>query len=302
MRKIFILIIFSYSILSFNIVKQKKTTANFIFAYILEEIHIEKEDTEMNNFIGVFPKTNDTVTIYKLNKGQKENPEKFSFWSKKVNNHSIIFYCTEQEDIKVTFTNQNNVIVNNDIYTVNNEFYIFLKQKIFEEQSVLDLAFFLKDAYGDYAQTLEPLNKNWRNQKENNNFRIISAKIKNRNFQTDDAFFNYNISYKYNKNGVLESVSGQNSFNKRLIKQNNKHIIYSINRSINERASDNEYLYKNKKTLFDSIIGVRENFSNATTYYYTKYQSKLKFVSVDEKPKDIDEILKILSISSKKFH
>lgn len=178
MRKIFILIIFSYFILSFNIVKQKKTTANFIFAYILEEIHIEKEDTEMNNFIGVFPKTNDTVTIYKLNKGQKENPEKFSFWSKKINNHSIIFYCTEQEDIKVTFTNQNNVIVNNDIYTVNNEFYIFLKQKIFEEQSVLDLAFFLKDAYGDYAQTLEPLNKNWRNQKENNNFRIISAKLR----------------------------------------------------------------------------------------------------------------------------
>jgi hypothetical protein len=308
MRKKSILILFSAFILSFNILKEKKDTANFMIAY-LEDIYIDKGDRENHNgekviniFIGIFPKVNDTVTIYKLNNDQKEKPEIFSFWSKKINNHSITFYCAEQDDVKVTFANQNNIIVNNDTYTVNNEYYLFLKQKIYKEQSILDLAFFLKDGYGDYAQTLEPLNKNWQNQKENNTFKIIKAEIKNRNFQTDDQFFNYKISCDYSEEGLLQIVSGENSFNKKLIKQNNKYLIYTINRLINERASDIEYLYKNKKTLFDSIIGNRESFSNATIYYYTKYQSKLKFMNVGKKPKNFNEILKILILKKKELN
>jgi hypothetical protein len=302
MRIIFVLTLFFHSISSFDILKTNKNTANFTVAYIEEVIYIDKGDKEINNFIGVFPKVNDTVIIYKLNDDQNEKPEKFIFWSKKSNNQSITFYCSGQDDVKVTFANRSNIIINNDTYKVNNEYYNFLKQKIFEEKSILDLAFFLKDDYGDYSQTLEPLNKNWRNQKENNKFKIIKAEIKNRNFQTDDQFFIYKVNYKYNKNGILVSASGENSFNKKFIKQNDKYVIYSINRSINERASDNEYLYKNKKTLLDSVIGTRERFSNATTYYYTKYQSKLKFTSVDEKPKSIDEILKILALNTKELH
>lgn len=300
MRKIYILILFSCFISSYDILKQKKNTSNFTVAY-LEDIYIDKRGKQINNFIGIFPKTNDTVTIYNLNNDQKEASEKILFWSKKINIHSITFYCTEQDDIKVTFANQNTIIVNNDTYQVNNKYYLFLKQKIFEEQSILDLAFFLKDGYADYSQTLELLNKNWRNQKENYTFKIINAKIKNRDFQTDNQFFTFKIDYKYTENGSLQSISGEHSFNKKLIKQNNKYIIYSIDRSINERASDDEYLYKNKKTLFDSITGTREVFSNATTSYYTKYQSKLKFKSVEEKPKTINEILKILDLNSKEL-
>jgi hypothetical protein len=316
MKYIYITILLGYLFFPFYNNQQKKET-QFIVAFVQDkyidksseiENGTDKPDFVMGNgpnttnLIAIFPKKNDTITIYKLKEDLKEKPEKFLFWSKKSNNQSITFYCSEQDDVKVTFTNQSNIIVNNDTYTVNNEYYNFLKQKIFEEKSILDLAFFLKDGYGDYSQTLEPLNKNWRNQKENNKFRIIKAEIKNRNFQTDDQFFIYKINYKYNKNGVLQSVSGENSFNKIFVKQNNKHIIYTINRSINERASDNEYLYKNKKTLFDSIMGTRESFSNATIYYYTKYQSKLKFVSVDKKPKNIDEIFKILVLTKKELH
>lgn len=307
MRKIFVLILFSCFILSFSILKQMKNNSNFTVAHV-EEIYINtgsqenyKGEKEINNFIGVFSNANDTVTVYKLKEDLTEKPEKFTFWSKKSNNQSITFYCSGQDDVKVTFANQNNIIVNNDIYTVNNEYYKFLKQKILVECSVLDLAFFLKDGYGDYSQALEPLNKNWRNQKENNIFKIIKAQIKNRNFQTDNQFFTYRINYKYNKNGVLLSVSGENSFNKNFVKQNNKHVIYTINRSINERASDNEYLYKNKKTLFDSISGSWIQNSTVRTSYYTKYQSKLKFARVNKKPKSVDEILKILALNIKEL-
>lgn len=315
MKYIYVTILFGYLLFSFYN-NQSKNGTQFIVAfvqdrYIDKSSKIENEtdkpgspivnDVSTANYIGIFPKKNDTITIYKLNEDLKEKPEKFIFWSKESNNQSITFYCSEQDDVKVTFANQNNIIVNNDIYTVNTEYYIFLKQKIVVEKSILDLAFFLKDGYGDYSQSLEPLNKNWRNQKENNIFKIIKAKIKNRNLQTDDQFFTYTINYKYNKNGILLSTSGENSFNKNFIKQNNKHIVYTINRSINERASDNEYLYKNKKTLFDSIIGTREKLSNATTYYYTKYQSKLKSAIVDKKPKNIDEIFKILDLNTKEL-
>jgi hypothetical protein len=305
MKYIYITILFSYLLFSFY--NNQSINGNQFIVALVQYKYIDKSSktengTSTTNFIGIFPKENDTVTIYKLKEDLKEKPEKFTFWSKKSNNQSITFYCSGQDDMKITFANQNNIIVNNDIYTVNNEYYNFLKQKIVVEKSILDLAFFLKDGYGDYSQTLEPLNKNWRNQKENNIFKIIKAKIKNRNFQTDDQFFTYRINYKYNKNGILVSASGENSFNKKFIKQNDKYDIYSINRSINERASDNEYLYKNKKTLLDSVIGTREIFSNATTYYYTKYQSKLKFARVDEKPKSINEILKILALNTKELH
>jgi hypothetical protein len=306
MQKIFVLMLFSCFLLSFCILKSKKNTPSFTIAFVKETYIYKKTNNrpekDIRNLIGIFPKHNDTTNIYQLNSDLTEKPQIFSYWANNRNSNSVVFYCSESEiKIKVTFAENNTVLVENDTYTLNNEYYKFLKQKILVEYSVLDLAFFLKDGYGDYSQSLEPLNKNWRNQEENNIFKIIKAKIKNRNFQTDDQFFTYRINYKYNKNGILLSASGENSFNKNFVKQNNKHIIYSINRSINERASDNEYLYKNKKTLFDSIVGTRENFSNATTHYYTKYQSKLKFSIVDEKPKNIDEIFKILILNTKEL-
>ena len=303
---IFFIICLSFS---FYIQKPKKINIKYKLA-LVQEIDIDKgsyryyngdstytkgEGTIIETFIGIFPKSNDTVTVYKLNSDKSEKPEKFTFWSKKNKAQSITFFCSGEE-VKVTFGNKNNVIVNRDNYVVNNEYYTFLKQKVLVEASILDLTFFLKDGYGDYSELLEPLNKNWRNQKENNTHKIISAIIKNKNNQTDEQFFSYKFDYKYNKNGVLQSISGENSFNKNFSNQNNKYLIYSINRSINERATDNEYFYKNKKTLFDSIIGNRERNSNETTYYYTKYQSKLKIISTNNKPKNFKEIYKFFKL------
>ena len=303
MKKLLFLMVLSCFILSFCISKPDK---NYTLAFIKEicinkgELEKNNGEKEINNFVGIFPKSNDTINIFKLDNEKNEKPEMFSFWIKKKNSQSITFYCSEEE-VKVTFSNRNNINVNNDTYTVNNEYYIFLKQKILAENSIMDLTFFLKDGYGDYAQSLEPLNKNWRNLKENNAHKIISAKIKNKNFQTNAQFFNYKFNYKYSKNGTLQSISGENSFNKSLIKENSKFLIYSIDRSLNERATDTEYLYKNKKTLFDSIVGNREKYSNATTYFYTKYQSKLKQITVNYKPRSVKEIIKSLGLNKNEF-
>jgi len=317
MRKIINLLSIACLLLFFCSSNIKKGKSNYTIAFV-KEVYIDEGNYTLNddndstytkgegerieNFIGIFSKKQDTVTVYKLNQDLNEKPEKFSFWSKEKNNKSITFYCSTGDDIKIIFSNLNKIIVNNDTYKVNKEYYNFLKQKILIGKSVLDLAFFLKDGYGDYEEFLKPLNKNWRNQKENNRFKIIQAKIKNKNYQTDNHFFTYSFTYKYDKNGIVENVLGENSFNKKFVEENNKYIIYVINRSINERALANEHLYKNKTTFFDSIVGNRTRYSNATTYCYKKYQSKLNTIDVETKPQKIQDILKLLNIDQNCFN
>jgi len=306
MKKILILIIVSCLTLSFCISKTQKKSTEYTLAFV-KEIYIDKgisndEEKDIRNFIGVFPKNNDTITVYQLNLDLTKKPQIFSYWIKNKNNNSVVFKCSESEEsIKVIFDKNNIVIVENDIYTLNNEYYKFLKQKILIENSVLDLAFFLKDGYGDYSQSLEPLNKNWRNQKENNSFKIISVKIKNRNYQTDNQFFEHKLVYYYKKNGELQSISGNNRFNKVFLKENSIYIKYSIEDGKNERSSSNEELYKNKKTLFDSISGSLTQNSTVKTSYFVKYQSKLKLVDVTKKPNNLEEAIKLLKIERKEF-
>jgi hypothetical protein len=174
MRKVFILLTISCLLLSFCYSKSGVINRGFDLAFV-KEIYIDKGDQknnkgekEIRNFIGVFPRENDTITVYKLNDDLKEKPEKFSFWSKKNKNfNTIIIHCSESnENINIIFNNNNTISIENDTYTVNKEYYKYLKQNVLLNGSILDLVFFLKDSYGDYAKLLEPLNKNWRNQKE----------------------------------------------------------------------------------------------------------------------------------------
>lgn len=301
-----LLIIVSCLTLSFCISNPEKNNSDYTLAFV-KEIYVDKgtgndEEKDIRDFVGVFPKSNDTITVYQLNSDLTEKPQIFSYWVKNKNNNSVVFKCSEsEEDIKVIFDKNNVIRVDNDIYTVNNEYYKFLKQKILIENSVLDLAFFLKDGYGDYSQSLEPLNKNWRNQKENNSYKIISAKIKNRNYQTDDQFFEYKIDYTYRKNGQLKSISGNNRYNKVFVKENNTYVEYSINDGKNERSSSSEELYKNKKTLFDSISGNSTQNSIVKTSYFLKYQSKLKLLDATQKPKNLEQALKLLKIERNEF-
>ncbi|MBS7253676.1 hypothetical protein [Flavobacterium branchiicola] len=304
MKKIFILVILSGLTLSFCISNSEKINSNYTLAFA-KEINIEKglngnEEKDIRNFIGIFSKNNDTTTVYQLNSDLTEKPQLFSYWVKNKNIDSVVFTCSESDqNIKVIFDNNNNVKVENDIYNVNDEYYKFLKQKILIENSILDLAFFLKDGYGDYSQSLEPLNKNWRNQKENNLFRIISAKVKNRNYQTDNQFFEYKMIYEYKKNGELQSISSNNRFNKVLVKENKTYTIYSIEDEKNERSSSSAELYKNKKTLFDSISGNYTQNSIVKTSHFVKYQSKLKILDISQKPNNLEEIIKLLKIERK---
>lgn len=305
MKKALILIILSCLILSFCILKPENNRSDYSLAFV-KEIYIDKSSNEdekdIMNLVGIFPKNNDTITVYQLNTNLTEKAQKFSYWVKNKNNNSIVFKCTESEEsIKVVFDKNNTVTVENDVYTLNNEYYKFLKQKILLENSVLDLAYFLKDGYGDYSQSLEPLNKNWRNQKENNTHRIISAKIKNKNFQTDNQFFNYSIHYKYDNKGKLLSILGGNRYNKKYLLENNHFTKWAIENVVNERSNSESILFINKKTLFDSISGNWTQNSTNRTSYFLKYQSVLKYVNVTKRPNRLEEIIQLLNLKKEDF-
>ena len=306
MKKIFLLLLICLLTLSFCVSKTNSVNKTYDLAFVKEvyidngsEIqngtytpkHEEGEGKRIESYFGVFPSNNDTITIYKLNEDPTENPEKYSFWSRNKTKNSIVFYSSNDESIRITFKSGNNIDVDSDIYTVNKAYYNFLQQKIINEHSLLDAAFFLKDGYGDYFQTLEPLTKNWRNQQDNFKHKIISAKIKNKDEQTDNQFFEYEFKYQYDNQGKLVNISGGNRFTKDFDSEDEKYRIYKIMDGGNERSSSDEKVFFNKKTLFDSIVGSFEQYSLAKTSFFTKYQSELRTKVVDKKPNSIFEII-----------
>jgi len=286
--------IFCFATLSFCI-SNPMNKENYTLAWVKENIN-DEDGIREENFIGLFPHNNDTITIYKITPDIKIEKQ-YAFSSKMVKKDStIIFYFFEDnllnDTLKVVF-DKGNISVGNDVYTVNKQYYIFLKQKILIEKSILELTFLTKDGYGDYANLLEPLNKNWKNEKENKTHKIIKAYIRNENFQSDNQYFTYNVSYTY-LNGNLKCINSLGNYKKKFIGENSKYMRYAINYDINERSSYNIDSYKNKKTLYDSIVVDWEQYTTEKKYHYTKYQSGLKLSNINEKPNNLTEIVELL--------
>ncbi len=288
--------LFCFATLSFCISNPDINIENYTLAWVKENIN-DEDGIREENFIGMFPNSNDTVTIYKITP-DLEIEKQYTFSSKMVKKDSTIaFYFFEDkllnDTLKVVF-DKGNIIVGNDVYKVNKRYYIFLKQKILIEKSILELAFLTKDGYGDYSSLLEPLNKNWRNEKENKTHKIIKAYIKNENFQSDNSqYFKYNVSYTY-LNENLKYINSSGNYKKKFISENSKYIRYAISYNINERSSYNIDFYKNKRTLFDSIAVDWEQYTTGKKYHYTKYQSGLKLSSINEKPINLNMIVELL--------
>lgn len=257
----------------------------------------EREETDISNFIGIFPKKNDTIIIYRLQDDIKDRPDQYSFWlEKNGKSKSVVFHSSEGNKLKVSFKGKNTIAVGNDVFTVNDAYYAFLEKKVLSEHSVFDLFWLIQDGYGDYAPFFELLNKNWLNLKKDKRYQIIRVLVKTKNMQIpEDKFYTWTARYKYDKDGELQSISGER-FNKKRLAENEKYISYSVEVNQDRYTSDG-LLYKNKKTLFDSASVTWEQFSTARTFRYIHYQSKLKLKIIDKKPEGMAEIIKLLNIS-----
>jgi len=157
------------------------------------------------------------------------------------------------------------------------------------------LAFFLKDGYGDYDPYLEILTrKNWRNQKENPHHKIITVDVKNKNNQTDDQFHHWRAVYTYNTLGILKAVSGQ-YYDKKLSLNNSFELAYQTRKNL-DRSSIEIQTYQNRKTLRDSAVFSWTQLSTAKDFHYSMKQTKLRLISVEQKPDNFKDIARLLGI------
>jgi len=264
----------------------------------LQEITLEEGAKTTENYYAVFYPNNDTLVIYQTaidDENQLEKKYKYTIGANSKNSNSIELILKEDdqtpEKLKVAFE-KNAVLINDDIYKVNEAYFKFLKQKVLIEKSILEIANLAEDGLGDYAEFLKPINKNWSKSSRNKKFQLLSVTTKNKNYQTDNQYFKQHVTYTYDKLGNLAKAESEN-FNKVKTDETAKFIKYKIQKSEDRAASEIE-LYQNKKTLLDSISVQWEQFSTAKEYSYIQYQSKLdtKFSQAKLSDKEIIKLFK----------
>lgn len=288
---IILLVLFSISKVA---AQSRESGVHYTISYINQVIIDQQNGNDTENYAAVFSKGQDTVTVYKWSTRDSGKPMKINFWGDKSHSaNTVSFLSSDGADIKVAFLKENKIRIDSDLYRVNKAYYDFLKQKLLIERSVLDLAFFIKEDYGDYAVSLEPLlHKNWRNQKENLKHRIIEVKVKNKNEQTDDQFHIWNAVYTYRSNGILQSIKGE-YYHKKLISDTGGEIKYLVEKNL-DRSYVKILARQNKKTLLDTFSVSWTQLSTAKEFHYARYQSKLKQIIADERPGNFSEIAKLL--------
>lgn len=256
----------------------------------LQEITLEKGAKTTENYYAVFYPNNDTVVIYQTaidDENRLEKKYQYTIGTNSKNSNSIALILKEDdqspEKLKVAFE-KNAVLINDDIYKVNEAYFKFLKQKVLVEKSILEIANLAKDGLGDYAELLKPINKNWSKSSRNKKFQLLSVTTKNKNYQTENQYFKQHVTYTYDKLGDLEKAESE-SFNKVKTDETPKFIKYKIQKSEDRAASEIE-LYQNKKTHLDSISVQWEQFSTAKEFSYIRYQSNLETKFSKTKPSE----------------
>jgi len=274
-----------------------KNKLSYTLSLIRMDLNDEENGKTIENYVAAFSPQTDSVIIYKWNKTDGENPSKYTFWAKKDRSgNAIRFLSSDGADILVSFLTGHRLGVNADIYFLNAAYYDYLKQKLLLQKSVLDLAFFLKDGYGDYAPYLEILTgKNWRNQKENPDHKILSVEVKNKNYQTEDQYHQWRAVYTYNRSGILKAISGQ-YYDKKLFLINNNELVYKIRQNL-DRSSIETETYQNRKTLRDSAVVNWTQLSTAKDFHYSITQLTLRLLSVEQKPANFEKICKLLNVN-----
>ena len=285
---------------SFCVSKEREQVINLNISH-LKKIYIRKNDlgkiieTDTNHLIGLFPIKKDTVAIINLDSNLTEEISKTSYWwNKDIKNQKIIFYNSEEDSVCVYFDdNRKKIQINNDFYNLSKKDYIKFKQSVLTENSILDLVSLVNEGYGDYKPFFELLNENWDVKIKNNKYKITNAQIKNRDYQTNNMFFEFEVNYYYDDKGNLLKAVGGEMYNRELIEIKNNKIVYSIYKSANQRASINEVAYTNLKTSLDSVNGVYEPFSNENKYDYTVYQSLRETITTKEQNLSDSEIINL---------
>lgn len=194
------------------------------------------------------------------------------FFKENQNNGEQVLLIKDNEiydSLKIKFSDKfNSVLINGrDAYYLNSKYYIELKQKVKFNNSILDLVDLLDDNLGDYPYQFAYLNKISTNNKYfNKNFKIKKAKIITNRTQSNQQDI-WNVTYCYDKDNVLKSVSKKSldnevSFEKKLLLKKGTEYIYKIYINVESRYEDNDELTFDIKNNDFKLLHSRFHFGS----------------------------------------
>ncbi len=302
-NKILVLLVSCYALFfaCATLDKEKKNSTQevaFVEVVNIESEYITNLDTDkkeqvreadskfVKKLMAHFSPLRDTISIYNLNTKHLKN----TFVLKKIKLNKLILMASKSKDtIPIQFVPEtNSILVDSDTYWVNAPYYNFLKLKILNEGSIMAVISLIKDGYGDYCNILAPLvDYKWTNDVLNKDYKIHKVSVKSINYQSFK-----NEKYSWNVTYTGKNANGER-FKRTFVEETDKHIIYEIDGTVNERSAYKKVYYKNKKTGLDSIIGNWYTYSKNIEYQYTNYQSKLQVIEMEKKPKDLQSMFKL---------
>lgn len=247
------------------------------------------EEISKENFVCQFNKLKDSIVINKIDKSKSSLKSMFITSQVLDPNTRIFFNSHFDESVKVSFSSPNKVLVNNDLYFLNESFFNHLLSNVNKNGSIVDLVYLIKDSYGNYSDFFSPL-INLNLASVNNQFKIKKVIVSSINFQTpEESIVKSEIIYN-----IDESVRGD-FFNKELTENNLRHKIYNIT-SGNERVDISKKIYYNKKTKLDSIVGSWSLYSNSIQHNFREYYKKNDIRKTDSFIYDIKTIKSVLEL------
>ncbi|RAJ27304.1 hypothetical protein [Pedobacter cryoconitis] len=280
-----------------------------ILVKVDDKINKGKLEISKISLVGVFNQKGDSIQIFNYlnNNLLKDGSEqKILFtWGKVSNSQQKLLIFVEDnltDSINVSFIDKNIVKINDDTYQLNELYYDYLKKKIVDDHSIKDLSILMKDQLGDYSDDFMLLNKNWFPNKENLDFKILSAKVKTHDMnRPDDSFDNWDVSFEYAQNHRLSHIKRAKlnknkeeiNLEKSLKHDDPNYVLYELTTNT-DKSDCTDLIYHYKKTQQDSIkrkalqIGLNQETTSLI------YQIKRKEYKVDNFISDPSEIKKII--------
>lgn len=229
-----------------QLIKNDKKTETFTYIYNISS----KKDSISYYDISNAALKETTPIIYTLKKNKKTGDQILIIDEKDISDSIIIKFLDESKSITIN---------KHDTYFLNSPYYNELKQKVKQNNNVLDLIDLLDDNLGDYPYQFSYLKRISSNKKyKSKNFKIIRAKTVTNRTQSDLADI-WNITYKYDQNNNLTSVIKKSTedevgFEKKLLFKKGSEFKYKIFNNVETRYEDNdEITFDIQKNTYNSL-------------------------------------------------
>lgn len=207
----------------------------------------------------------------------------------------IIKSDDENKDFKIIFDEKkNSVSVNKDVFTLNSNYFNFLKQAILKQKNVCDFVDLIDDFLPEYSSDLQKLIFiSTKSKYKNKNFKIINASFFTKNEQTDQQFNNWNVAYQYDHDKLLAVKMFKEKeirFEKQLIAKDDLFYSYKVSTNIEERSSSEETvkfeLKQNKYQAEGTYLQVGINKET----FYKNYLNREKKIQLKTFPSSSEKI------------